>query len=69
MAENTGGRSPIEIAKALKGIDFPAGKQDIEEHARSRGADKATMEVLSQLPDRRYQDVADVQKGVGEVEG
>ena len=69
MAKNTGGRSPIAIAKALKGMSFPASRKRLEEHARGRGADQGTLEVLGRLPDREYQNVADVEKGVGDVEG
>ena len=68
MADNKGGRSPIAIAKALKGADFPAGKQDLEERARSNGAEEETLEVLSQIAERQYQNMADVEKAVGEVE-
>ena len=68
MAQNTGGRSPVAIAKALKGTNFPAGRQDLEQQARQNGADGETMKVLSQLPDRQYKNMAEVEKGVGEVE-
>lgn len=68
MAQNTGGRSPVAIAKALKGTTFPAGKQDLQENARGNQADQATLDVLGQIADRQYQNMADVEKAVGEVE-
>ena len=30
--------NPIEAQKYLKGVDYPAKKQDLVEHARSNGA-------------------------------
>ena len=68
MARGVGGRSPANIARSLKGIHFLVGKQDLVEHAKKNDADKEVIEVLEQLPDRRYGTMADVEKGVGEVE-
>jgi uncharacterized protein DUF2795 len=36
----------IEAQKYLSGMDYPAGKQEIVEHARSRGADEETLREL-----------------------
>lgn len=68
MARGVGGHSPSNIAKYLKGIDFPAGKDDLVEHAREQDADEEVIEILSQMPERDYKTMADVMKGVGEVE-
>lgn len=68
MAQNTGGRSPVAIAKALKGVDFPVGKDGLEQQARDNDADQDTLDVLRSVADRQYQNMADVQKAVGEVE-
>jgi hypothetical protein len=68
MAKNTGGRSPVEISKALKGIGFPASKDELIEHAQRNKAEKSTLEVLQALPGQKFATMADVQKGVGEVE-
>ncbi len=68
MARGVGGRSPANIARSLKGIDFPVGKRDLVEHARKNNADQEVIEVLQQLPDREYGNMADVEKGVGKVE-
>jgi hypothetical protein len=63
-----GSTSPVEIAKALRGISFPADKQDLIEHASQNEADESVMEVLEELPEREYGSMADVEKGVGKVE-
>lgn len=68
MAKNTGAGSPIAVAKALKGMNFPAGKQQLEEHARAQGADRETLKLMSRLPEREYRTVAEVEQGVGEIE-
>ncbi|HET6522284.1 MAG TPA: DUF2795 domain-containing protein [Geminicoccaceae bacterium] len=63
-----GGRSPATIPHHLGGVDFPARKRDLVDHARRKDADEAVIEVPGRLPDREYRSMADVQKGVGEVE-
>jgi hypothetical protein len=63
-----GGRSPANIAKHLKGISFPAKQPDLVEHARKQKAKREIVELLEKMPDRDYSDMADVMKGVGEVE-
>jgi hypothetical protein len=58
--------SPIAIAKAIKGIDFPASKDELVEHAKQNKADKEVMEVLENLPEDEFETVADVEKAYGE---
>ena len=61
--------SPVQIAKALKGIDYPKRKDEIISHAKQQHpGDSAVIAVLEQLPDREYGNMADVMKGVGEVD-
>lgn len=54
-----------ELAKNLEGIDFPANKQKLVEYARSKGANKDTIEKLNGMPDEEYTSMADVFKGFG----
>jgi hypothetical protein len=63
-----GGQSPINVSRHLKGIDFPANKKDLIDHATGNKADKDVMDILQQMPDREYGNMADVMKGLGEVE-
>ena len=67
MASNAGKTSPVEIARSLKGIDLPAGKQDVVDHARRNGAEQSVLKLLEKLPDRQYRTMAEVEKGVGEA--
>ncbi len=38
--------NPIEAQKYLKGVDYPARKQDLIEHARSNGAPEEMLRDL-----------------------
>jgi hypothetical protein len=62
-----GGQSPINIARHLSGIDFPASKKNLIEHANSNKAGDDVIERLQQMPDRKYESMADVMKGVGDA--
>ena len=68
MTRGMGGHSPANIAHHLKGIDFPAGRDDLVKHAQKNDADEEILEVIRQMPDQKYGSMADVMKGVGEVE-
>ena len=56
------GSPPIETQKALKGMDYPAGKQAILEKARENSAPQEIMQILEDIPDREYENAADVSK-------
>lgn len=56
--------SPIDIQKALHGIEYPASKDDLVAHAeREKGGDDV-LEALRNADDRQYDSPADVQKAV-----
>jgi len=65
MSGGLEGHSPIDVTKRLKGIDFPAGKQDLLKHAKGQGADGSILELIEKMPDGKYETMADVMKGVG----
>lgn len=46
--------NPIEVQKHLKGISYPASKDDIVRTARQEGADDSVLSALRALPDREY---------------
>ena len=68
-----GGRRALDapsaagIAKALEGIRFPKDRAGLVEHARANGAEDEIVETLHALEDRRYEDMADVERALGEV--
>lgn len=68
MAIGMGGHSPSNILHHLKGVDFPADKDDLIEQAQKNNAEGDILDIIRQLPDGQYQSMADVLKGVGKVE-
>lgn len=68
MTRGMGGSSPSNVAHYLKGVDFPAGKNQLLECARNNGAEQDVVATIEQMPDdQRYESMADVMKGYGEV--
>jgi len=70
MARGVGGHGPANIMKHLKGISFPASKQDILNHAENgEGPDtREVIDVLRQINDGEYGSPADIMKEVGRIE-
>lgn len=60
--------NPIQVQKFLSGMDYPASKDEIVEHAKSKGADENIMDTLEQLPEEDYETPADVSKAIGEID-
>jgi Protein of unknown function (DUF2795) len=56
--------SPIDLQKALGGMDYPARKDDIVEHAKSHGGGDDVVEALAGLDDQEYDTPAAVSKAV-----
>jgi len=68
VTRGMGGRSPANIAGFLEGIDFPATKDELVDHAEDNGAPQEVIDVLESLPNQEYTSMADVMSGVGQVE-
>jgi hypothetical protein len=56
--------SPIDIQKALSGIDYPARKDDIVKHAESHGGGKEVLDALQKIEDREYEGPSGVSSAV-----
>ena len=54
--------SPIDIQKALRGMDYPATKEQILEHAK--GGDKEVLDALGKIDDREYEGPSGVSAAV-----
>jgi len=54
-----------EITKHLAGIDFPASRKELEKHAKSQGADDDILKAIHDLPEDKYNTMADVMKAYG----
>jgi hypothetical protein len=56
--------SPIDIQKALSGMDYPATKDQIVQHAQQQGGDEEVIEALKKIPDREYEGPSGVSSAV-----
>lgn len=59
--------SAIDISKCLSGINFPANKQGLINHARQKNSSQEVIDILQKIPDREYTNMADVEQGFGQV--
>lgn len=53
-------RDDLRAEKALQGFQFPAGKEELLDYARTRGATDKTLQALSALPDRDFTSMDDM---------
>jgi hypothetical protein len=60
--------NPIQVQKYLSGMDYPADKDEIIDHAKDQGADNDVAQILQQLPERDYKTAADISKAIGQIE-
>jgi hypothetical protein len=67
MARGVGGRSPANIQKHLKGVDYPASKEQLVEAARRNQAPDEVVREIEELPGDRYGGPQDVMKAYGEI--
>ena len=48
------GPNPIQMQKSLSGVDYPASRDDLVQHAERNGADEDVLRQLRSMPDREY---------------
>jgi hypothetical protein len=56
--------NPVDVQKHLKGIDYPASKEDLASTAESNNAPDELVERLRNLPDQQYSGPDDVQQAL-----
>ncbi|MEV5439330.1 DUF2795 domain-containing protein [Streptomyces sp. NPDC052682] len=56
--------SPIDLQKALSGMDYPTDKQHLVEQARKNKADEKVVSRLDSLKQDRFEGPNEVQKAV-----
>jgi Protein of unknown function (DUF2795) len=59
--------SPAELEKFLKGVNYPARKEDLVKYVKQEM--QQITNVLQQLPEETYNRPTDVAKAFGEVAG
>jgi hypothetical protein len=60
--------NPIQVQKFLKGMDYPANKQAVLEHAKQNGADDNVCSTLERLPEEEFTTPAEVSQAIGTIE-
>lgn len=57
--------NPVQIEKYLRGVDFPAGKNDVIQCAEDNEAPDEVLSALNRLGDYQYNSPVDITKEVG----
>jgi hypothetical protein len=68
MAQSDVRVSPAQLARYLRGTQFPASKQDLKADAKKNQAPPEILKFIDELPDEQYRTMAEVMKALGEVE-
>ena len=69
--ERSGGSSernrpnPIDLQRHLKGVDYPATRDELVSKAREAGANEDILRALEAIPERDYEDPAQVSEAIG----
>ncbi|MHB1295182.1 MAG: DUF2795 domain-containing protein [Anaerolineae bacterium] len=59
--------SPIQVQQHLKGIHYPAGRQELLKQAKSNKAPEEVVALIERMPDQTYNSPAEVSKAVGKA--
>ena len=58
--------NPIEVQKHLKGMNYPASKEDVVERARENGADDGLIQALESIGWNEFHGPDDVMEALGQ---
>ncbi len=67
MSHGVGGESPANVQKYLKGVDYPAKKQELMDQAKKNGAPQEVVQVIQQFPNKEFAGPQDVMKAYGDI--
>lgn len=67
MTRGVGGESPANVQAHLKGVHYPAKKQDLVSKAQENHAPQEVLHILEEMPDEEFGGPQDVMKAYGEV--
>jgi hypothetical protein len=62
---DSGQTGMADIQKLLGGLEYPATKQDLIEHAQQNEASRRVIDLLEQLPSQMFNSPTDVSAAVG----
>lgn len=57
--------SAADLEHAIKGIDFPASKDELVEQASNNNADDSVVAVIKDLPKQKFKSPIEVSKAFG----
>lgn len=60
------GGMTTEIQQALKGMDYPASKQELMQQAKKNNANQNVMQAIENLPEQKFNSPTAVQKAWGQ---
>jgi hypothetical protein len=60
--------SPVAVQKGLKGINYPASKDDLIKQAQSNEAPDEVIAKIRQLPGDRFGGPQEVMRALGQIE-
>lgn len=66
MARGVGGQSPSNVQSYLKGVHYPASKEDLLSTAKRNGAPNEIMEIIRRFHEERFGGPQEVMKAYGE---
>jgi hypothetical protein len=58
--------NPVQMQKFLPGVEYPARRDELVSHAKSRGADEKLLDLLKRIPDREHEGPNVVRKAFSE---
>ena len=59
--------SPAQVEKSIKGIRFPASRQDLMDQAESNNANDDVLNILENIPDKQFNSPVDISKAIGKM--
>lgn len=59
--------NPVEVEKYLKGVDYPAKKQDLMKRAEENRAPREIVEALKRMPEEMFQKPTDVTRAISQM--
>ena len=60
--------NPVEVERYLKGVNYPAKKNNLIKHAQQNGASQNILETFKDLREENFNSPVDVSKAVGEID-
>jgi hypothetical protein len=68
MAQSDIRVSPAQLAHYLRGVQFPASKQDLKADGQKNQAPPEVLKFIDELPGRQYHTMPEVMKALGKIE-